>query len=131
MAVRIETQKIIFHSQRNAASFENLVDGHHTKRFMPGKKRCNHTIVFLIQQTARRVHQPASGFDESCRRGEDARLDIHEARNFQRPPFDVRIAALCAGAAARRIHQHPVHFAREPCGAVIVFMRDAGHTHIV
>ena len=73
-------------------------------------------LVFIRQDTARRVDQPAARLHERRGGGEDRRLLGRQLRNgrFRLAPFEIGIAAQRAEAGARRVHQHAVDLAGEP-----------------
>src|SRR3990172_10047238 len=94
---------------------EHLVRGQQRESWVRGEKCGNDVLVFGAKKAARRVHEPAAGFEQRRGGGEDRALFGAELGDIALvlAPLEVGIAAQRAEAAARRVDEHAVNLAGE------------------
>ena len=96
------------------------------------KERFNHALVFLAQQAAGGIDQPAARLHQPRRRRQDGLLlDAQFVNRLGRlAPLDVRVAPQSAQAAARRIDQDAIQLAGQAFDLGVVLVRDPGRMDI-
>src|SRR5882672_1540266 len=111
--------------ERNALRAQQLA-ARQLSEFGPPPDECVHYgFVFLAQNAAGCVDQPAAWLHEARCRLQDAPLLVRELGDRLRalPPLEIRVAPQSAESAAWGIHQHPIDLAGEALGPDIVVPR--------
>ena len=131
MDVRPESQPLPG-VQRDSLSGKQFIAWKGRELGMRGAKCVRNSLVFIRQNAAGCIHEPAAWLHQPGRGGEDAVLLLGELGNRFRsvPPFEVRIAPQGAETAARRVDQHAVELAGEALGARIALAGEHYRMHI-
>jgi len=138
MPMRPQTQPLLFGASAQPLRLMHLGTRQqlaHRQGFevgMLGAERLGDPFVFLLQQAAGGVDQPATGLEEPGGAVKNGLLQQRLLGHglWRLTPFEVWAAAQGAQAGARRIDQHPVNLAGQALDAVVALVRNRHRMHI-